>query len=724
MKTKVIRTLLTLAFAAFTLPMLSQDYLTLYLKNGQKERHLLSLVKSISTSKYDLEGVLHSDFQVQQIILEDTICSYLIEDIDSVSFRKIDADLVAENVSEVITTINTILENSPSPNFSLIADEIFNMRGVEEVQLEDDVLIVKTKDWRNIVYYNTPDIADYLNNPVMTRNVSPIERVQKSSIVVNNSVNVAITNQFINDEDRTIVDEENKQLKNKFESLGYHVDYITDIDFDFYYSGLFNYDIVMLGTHGSYTLGKHWMLTNYELLESSIPVVGTIIDLLKEGYGKFTGDIDDITYYCIKEKRGGKRKWIYYAAVSEDYILKSSSKFKKDAIIFANVCQSVKKNDNLPHIFTQKGASVYLGYDETAYHGWEAGPKFFTNLLNGKSVIRAYNSIDNGYRTEYDTFEKANLKLYTKKKDKESLFITKTITAPKTEIRDKALDNGSHLVTIVGYTSALENDIKGGFEISENPNMEDSQSDNRSLRETVNANGNYTFEMDITAPSDFTFYYRAYTYDGQHYNFGDICSYTTEKHQVDPNKELMISRQVDGVDYKVYKKIVDKSDYHENPDGWKTYRSQLILEITKGSNTNSIVLDDHIYLDDSKGHHGGQTPCMVLDYNSNRMCVFCNSKDEDYQYSMEGYAYISPINDINFKKETVFTYANMGWYPYFRNLGDGSVTVDFFSYAGYYAIRAIRQSDGSWDLYLGGQIYPEDYAAMQAENPAILVIGK
>ena len=104
--------------------------------------------------------------------------------------------------------------------------------------------------------------------------------------------------------------------------------------------------------------------------------------------------------------------------------------------------------------------------------------------------------------------------------------------------------------------------------------------------------------------------------------------------------ELESSESVDGVDYKIYKKILDASDYHENPDGWKCYRSELSLETTANGSTKTIVLDNKIYLDDSKGHHGGQYPCILIDHKKDLFIVFCNSKDEANCSSVP---YINPI---------------------------------------------------------------------------------
>ena len=77
----------------------------------------------------------------------------------------------------------------------------------------------------------------------------------------------------------------------------------------------------------------------------------------------------------------------------------------------------------------------------------------------------------------------------------------------------------------------------------------------------------------------------------------------------------------------MYKKTLSDNDYHINPDGWKCYRSELSLDITKNGKTESYVVDNNIYLDKKYDHHGGQQPCMLLDFNKNMMYIFCNSSN-------------------------------------------------------------------------------------------------
>ncbi len=188
-------------------------------------------------------------------------------------------------------------------------------------------------------------------------------------------------------------------------------------------------------------------------------------------------------------------------------------------------------------------------------------------------------------------------------------------------------------------------------------------------------------------------------------------------------RELMFTKNVGSTVYSMYKKTLSDNDYHINPDGWKCYRSELSLDITKNGNTNTYVVDNNIYLDKKYDHHGGQQPCMLLDFNKNMMYIFCNSKDDGPYYSMDGNFYSSSMNNIHFSKETVFEGANWGWYPYFCDYGDDNIYLCNFSYAGYFTIMAVREGN-TWELYYyNTDISPEQATREWEIAGPVLVIG-
>ena len=73
MKNYLLKAICLVAVVMSSLPITANDYLKIYFKDGHTERHYMKLVESISATKYDLKGTLHSDYQMQQIIMKDTI---------------------------------------------------------------------------------------------------------------------------------------------------------------------------------------------------------------------------------------------------------------------------------------------------------------------------------------------------------------------------------------------------------------------------------------------------------------------------------------------------------------------------------------------------------------------------------------------------------------------------------------------------------------------------
>lgn len=205
---------------------------------------------------------------------------------------------------------------------------------------------------------------------------------------------------------------------------------------------------------------------------------------------------------------------------------------------------------------------------------------------------------------------------------------------------------------------------------------------------------------------------------------GETATITVSVTGIVDTRELMFTKRVGSAVYSVYKKTLSDNDYHINPDGWKCYRSELSLDITKNGNTNTYVVDNNIYLDKKYDHHGGQQPCMLLDFNKNMMYIFCNSKDDGPYYSMDGNFYSSSMNNIHFSKETVFEGANWGWYPYFCDYGDDNIYLCNFSFAGYFTIMAVREGN-TWELYYyNTDISPEQATREWEIAGPVLVIGQ
>lgn len=521
-----------MVLTVFALPMLGQDYLTIFLKDGKTERHLLSLVKKITTSKVDLNGVTHSDYQVQQVWMDDTIYTHSFEDIDSVSFRKVNEEQVVQDVESVSSTLEGILRDCDSfDEIKSYSEQIRNNPGVEDVVVNDNSVVVRIKDWRDIVilssYKNGVDMSEY---NIKRQQSSRILKMRKS-YPINQSLRVAIADQNAKNESEAYVLSTNalKEIQTTFEGMGYEVDYIPQPDLTFFRQNIFNYDLILLTTHGLFDGSLHWFATGEEIGNHGF--FWGLSRTTTQAWFNSNNDLEDAKFCFIKEKRSGEQRWVLYTVCSEDYIRKSPFKFEnKNPIIFTNVCESLNGNNSVAEMFIKKGASIYLGYKGSTYLGEYATDEFFCDwMLNGTSAQFAYENLEDIYKKESETiYEGAVLKIIPEENN--SSFIVNTITAPSSEVKDEIWDDGEHVYTVYGYTTMnVDLGIIKGFQLSYNPNMEDCE-DTMCTSETYlpnNGKGNYRFQVSFKPHN--TFYYRAYTYDGLHYNYGEVCEYTLEK---------------------------------------------------------------------------------------------------------------------------------------------------------------------------------------------------
>ena len=805
MKTRLFKTILALTLALIALPMMGQDYLTIYFKDGKTERHLLSLIKEITTSKVDLNGVTHSDCQVQQIWMDDTIYTHSLEDIDSLSFRKVNEEQVVQNAESVSSTLEVILRDCDSfDEIKSYSEQIRNNPGVEEVVVNDNSVIVRIKDWRDLVilssYKDGVDMSEY---NIKRQLPSRISKMRKS-YPINQSLHVAIADQNAKNESEAYALSTStlKDIQTTFEEMGYDVDYIPQPDLTFFRQNIFNYDLILLTTHGSFDGSLHWFATGEEIGDH-----GYFWGLSREttqAWFNSRNDLDDAKFCFIKEKRSGENRWILYTLCSEDYIRKSPFTFgNKNPIIFTNVCESLNGNNSVAEMFLKKGASIYLGYEGSTYLGEYATGEFFCDwMLNGTSAQFAYENLQDFYKKESETkYEGAVLKIVPEENN--SSFIVNTITAPSSEVKDEILDDGVHVYTVYGYTTMnFDLGIIKGFQFSFNPNMENSENAVCTSETYLPNNGKGNYRFQVSLKSHKTFYYRAYTYDGLNYNYGESCEFTIEKmkdlelshstfsindgesttiditsgngeydiknsndkavgvtldgdkliieaigagestititdnktgqtatitvtvNAADQERVLMLNTEVNGTTYRIYRQANDENDTHRNSDGWMTCKSSLTLDITKNGSTKTYTIDNNIYLDKSLTYNEGQAPCLMLNFQANEIGVFLNSKDAMVSYTMDGYYYTSPMNNINFQRETVFDASNWGWFPYFTyDSSAGQPKLHHFSYAGYYAMTSTRNSNGSWSTSRGGHIMPDNFKQQSQEIGNVIVVG-
>ena len=112
MKTRLFKTILALALALIALPMMGQDYMNVYFKNGDFRKFYLKNVTEITTSKLDADGVKHADYDYQHVTTIYDKYVYSLEEVDSITFTKINEELAKQNFVAAMPTVFSTISSS------------------------------------------------------------------------------------------------------------------------------------------------------------------------------------------------------------------------------------------------------------------------------------------------------------------------------------------------------------------------------------------------------------------------------------------------------------------------------------------------------------------------------------------------------------------------------------------------------------------------------------
>ncbi len=532
-----------LFIAWMTLPTTANDYLKIYFKDGHTECHYMKLVENISATKYDLEGNLHNNYQMQQIVMKDTTYSYYLADIDSMSFKKVYEEQVKADVEQVSNTITPIFEQcSTIEEMETHIDEIKAMNCVEDVWREGSDIVVQIRDWKK-VFYKYPLVSD----SDFSRMWYPLTRNSESQLPIKNEgtpMKVGIAFQMVDDPRFDDNEADLIKLNNRFQQLGFDSHYIDVLDFDFFNRDMFDYDILFLATHGSYSGGKHYLCTSIETdLKQDL-----IWEIFNSELGSVGIDYDDISYSFFQT---GKYMINFgtFIVISEDYIRKSQYKFTGSGphIVFNAACSSLKGgnqlkrendgetfrgNDSMAKVFFNKGADVYFGETEDTKQSRLAGLALFYYMLDGASEECAFVSLDSEYKYEskYNEYKPALIDLFNpnSKYDIKGLFLNSVQTEEKSEKEINAEYKTNGQIELKGKISPLLNineHLTFGFRLATESDV-DSSNDYETI-ESTNADfsgsvvGEVLFSVIANPEPGQTYYYRAYTYDGINYNWGE-----------------------------------------------------------------------------------------------------------------------------------------------------------------------------------------------------------
>lgn len=552
MKNKIIKNILALLLFFVAMPMVAQDCMEIHLKDGTIQRFYLEGVKEITTSQYDADGQKHSGYDYQHITTNNDNYVFPLVEIDYVSFSKFYENIVKDDFySAMSQTLPLLADCETVQDAEYKLNFINQAEGVEKAWTNGNCLYVKIKEWETISFhFSHNDNNDaYSSSSHIKSYIPKLKRISEQN---NGNLSIVVANQMHNDIARSGQKNLLMALCNDLSNSGLNAHYEDKPSWDFFKTKMYDYDIVFLMTHGGYYNGLHSFITCDEL--------GKVLKTDKDGISKSTSDywfklmnkyIEDtkglgyaaINFAYVDELRPLPH-WVGYLQMDERYFgniwLGGSSEgtFRPNSIFFNGACHSMDGNGENWHSLADKlidnhGLGLYFGYSNANYYSEKAGDAFFRSMYKGYSTNRAFSDLSESYKVESDK-EGAVLRGWPEK-GKGSLFLFPTVTKQIEQTTAQNAFNSSGYVEVEGNTTCIDPNaddaVKMGFQYSTNENFSPASSvvssDVIKLSKPLdNGNGNVQFRANLSGlqPGN-TYYYRAYTFDGLNYNYGETCSF-------------------------------------------------------------------------------------------------------------------------------------------------------------------------------------------------------
>ena len=550
-------------------PMKSQDFMNIYFKNGSSIKYYMDKLIEFATLKVNNDGMPISDYRNLNIITEISDYYFDLFDIDSIRFTKISEEQLNQNYQDALEVVLPALsECTTAADAESQLEIIKNSESVEDAWCDETNCFIKIKDGETISFH-----FNHVANEDETDMARSIEQVRnclkgiKNSILLNGeTIKVAIVNQQYKDESRT----EQKTnyfdpLETEFKSFGIQVDRIDSLTIDFFYKpndsskhkNIYDYDMTFLITHGDYNMDllTHNILLSTELgIERKRFIWSDTSSALEDVCCKnlevyrdtvlngLISDMNCVTVSFNEEERDGKKYWVGYVNLSENFFSsgKNVGKFvNPKSILFNGACQTLKDGESFAKTLVEKQKlGVYLGYDETTYLSEQTGFEWFHGLLSGKSAYKAYEDLPEKHRIESFDWDHyivslnyhAQLLFRTQNNDYFEIFLFPTITEAIDQTEVQTCFDEKGYVEVKGYATSIDpQSIFMGFLYgTDDKNLSSNQDASFSGYIENQGKGNCKFVAKLKdLEANKTYYYRAYTYDSKYYNYGNLESFTT-----------------------------------------------------------------------------------------------------------------------------------------------------------------------------------------------------
>ena len=130
---EVRKYIIAFVLAFMALPMMAQDYMNIFFKNGDFRKFYMKNIMGIVATKFDAEGVEHEDYSYQQITTIYDKYIYKLEDVDSITFTKIDEEKAEQNFVTAMPQVFSAIEDCETiADVEKKIDQIKNTEGVAD----------------------------------------------------------------------------------------------------------------------------------------------------------------------------------------------------------------------------------------------------------------------------------------------------------------------------------------------------------------------------------------------------------------------------------------------------------------------------------------------------------------------------------------------------------------------------------------------------------------
>lgn len=495
----------------------AQGYLEVYLNSGISQRFYLNDFKELRTSKCDTIGVLHSDYVAQEVVMSDSTYSFMMNEVDSIRFKKVTDEDIAGDLHTVMNDIKPLMSNVTSLiEATNHIEEIKSFKGVQDAYVSGTSLVITMENMCKVFYSYEPKST--IDSDMLAKSNARIPAM-KANGKLTDKKKALVYNQFYrNLSNGYSANVTCHELLRRFEECDVIADYITDegkvhffrdVDFS-------EYDYVYLCTHGFIDEDDiHYLATSHE---------ADVEFLINE---------DLLNYLCangivlgfVNEKRNhySPEFFVPYFCISENFIYSGREATKRETILVNGACHSLQKNEGLFKAFKKRGIGAYLGYDDANSVGDDVGLAYFSNMLNGMSVKSAKENLDDVFLHNQGKYKDIEYNAYFKGKSVSADLISEFIFPVVTD-NASGIDN---LITFEGKTTVYEylpEILKCGFRYSNSKEMT-SYEFVECEGPTLSANHELVFNASIPKKADsLPIYYQAYTYDGYNYNLGEVKS--------------------------------------------------------------------------------------------------------------------------------------------------------------------------------------------------------